>query len=165
ASPWYEWPIDLRPIFYYQGALLPPSRGSAIAGFGHPLLFWFGLIAFFTILWSFITIFFKKKNLLGENKLLLFPVIGYLSQYLPWVVAPRKITFIYHYFSCIPFLILMIGIIFRYLEENNIISRRATRIFLIVFLALFIIYYPLLSGLEVPRFYLNALQLLPRWEW
>lgn len=165
ASPWYEWPLDIRPIFYYQGALLPPNRGSAIAGFGHPLLFWIGLIAFFIILWSFISNIYRKKNPLGENKLLLFPVISYLSQYLPWVVAPRKITFIYHYFSCVPFLILMVGILFRYLEENNLISRKFTKIFLIVFLTLFILYYPLLSGLEVPRIYLNILQLLPRWEW
>lgn len=165
ASPWYEWPLDIRPIFYYQGTLLPNFWGSAIAGFGHPFLFWIGLIAFFIILWSFITNIFKKKNFLGENKLLLFPVIGYLSQYLPWVVAPRKITFIYHYFSCIPFLILMVGILFRYWEENNLISRKFTNIFLMVFLTLFIIYYPLLSGLEVPRVYLNILQLLPRWEW
>ena len=165
ASPWYEWPLDIRPIFYYQGALLPPERGSAIAGFGHPLLFWIGLIAFLIILWSFISGIYKKKNFLGENKLLLFPVICYLSQYLPWAVAPRKITFIYHYFSCVPFLILMVGILFRYLEENNIVSRKFTKIFLIMFLTLFILYYPLLSGLEVPRIYLNVLQLLPRWEW
>lgn len=165
ASPWYEWPLDLRPIFYFQGALLSASLGAAIACFGHPLLFWIGFIAFFIILWSLILNIFKKRNFLGENKLLLFPVIGYLSQYLPWIVAPRKITFIYHYFSCVPFLILMVGILFRYLEESSIISRKFTEIFLIVFIVLFIIYYPLLSGLEVPRLYLNILQLLPRWEW
>ena len=165
ASPWYEWPLDIRPIFYFQGALLPANWGAAIAGFGHPLLFWIGFVAFFIILWSLLASLFKKRNFLGENKLLLFPVIGYLSQYLPWVIAPRKITFIYHYFSCIPFLILMVGILFRYLEEKNIISRKFTEIFLIVFLLLFIIYYPLLSGLEVPRVYLNIIQLLPRWEW
>ena len=163
--PWYEWPLDIRPIFYYQGELLPDNLGASIACFGHPLLFWIGLIAFLVILWSFISYMFNKKNTLGENKLLLFPVICYLSQYLPWAVAPRKITFIYHYFSCVPFLILMVGILFRYLEENNIVSRKFTKIFLIMFLTLFILYYPLLSGLEVPRIYLNVLQLLPRWEW
>ncbi|MGI6085075.1 MAG: phospholipid carrier-dependent glycosyltransferase [Acetivibrionales bacterium] len=165
ASPWYEWPLNIRPIFYFQGELLPPFRGASIAGFGHPLLFWTGLIALIIILWSIITNIFNKRNFLGDNKLLLFPVIGYLSQYLPWVVAPRKITFIYHYFSCVPFLILMVGILFRYLEGTGLIRRKFTEIFLVVFLVLFIIYYPLLSGLEVPRLYLNILQLLPRWEW
>ncbi len=165
ASPWYEWPLNIRPIFYYQGALLGDNKGASIACLGHPLLFWTGLVAFFVMVWSIIRNFFKKKNFIGENKLVLFPVIGYLSQYLPWVVAPRKITFIYHYFSCVPFLIIMTGLLFRYLENRNIISRKFTRIFLIAFFALFVMFYPLLSGLEVPRIFLNLLQWLPRWEW
>ena len=166
ASPWYEWPLDLRPIFYFQGELLPAGRGAAIAGFGHPLLFWTGFIAFFSIFWLMIRNALKGQNSLeGGSKLLWFPIIGYLSQYLPWVIAPRKITFIYHYFSCVPFLILMVGIIFRYLETKNFITRKSIRLFMILYLLLFIIYYPVLSGLEVPRNYLNALRILPRWEW
>jgi len=165
ASPWYEWPLDLRPIFYYLGYLLPEKCGSSVACFGHPMLFWFGLIAFFAILAAIILNMIRKEEYMGGNKLLLFPVIGYLSMYLPWVVAPRKITFIYHYFSCVPFLILMLGIVFRHLEERSIFSRTAIRIFMIVYLTFFIIYYPLLSGIEVPRMYLNIIQLLPRWEW
>ncbi len=164
-SPWFEWPLNIRPIFYYQGALLPENWGASIACLGHPLLFWVGIIAFFIMLWSIIKNIFKKKNFIGENKLVLFPVIGYLSLYLPWVIAPRKITFIYHYFSCIPFLIIMVGLLFRYLEEKKFISRKLTKIFLIVFLAMFILFYPLLSGLEVPRIGLLLLQWLPRWEW
>ncbi len=165
SSMWYEWPLDLRPIFYYQGSLLPNNKGAAIAGFGHPLLFWVGFVAFFVVLWLMVRQALKKEQTLERNKLLLFPFIGFLSQYLPWVVAPRKLTFIYHYFSCVPFLILMVGVLFRYLENKSIISRKATKVFLVLFLLLFVIYYPVLSGLEVPRMYLNALRILPRWEW
>lgn len=164
SSPWYEWPLDIRPIFYYSGALLPEGRSEAIAGFGHPLLFWTGLVAFFTTVFLIVINWFRKTTL-EDNKLLLFPVIGYLSQYIPWVIAPRKLTFIYHYFSCVPFLILMTGIFFRWLETNNIVSRKFTKIFMVVFLVLFAIYYPVLSGVEVPRFYLNMLRILPRWDW
>jgi dolichyl-phosphate-mannose-protein mannosyltransferase len=165
SSPWYEWPLDIRPIFYYQGQLLPEFWGASVACLGHPLLFWLGLVSLFVILFFIIANLFKKRKYIGDNKLLLFPVIGYFSQYLLWVIAPRKITFIYHYFSCVPFLILMLGIMFRYLEERGIFSRTVTKVFLVLFLILFVIYYPLLSGIEVPRFYLNGLQLLPRWEW
>ena len=165
SSNWYEWPLDIRPIFYYQGTALPDNKGSVIAGFGHPLLFWTGLIAFFVILWLIVRNTLKKDRIQDGNKLLWFPIIGYLSQYLPWVVAPRKVTFIYHYFSCVPFLILMIGILFRFMETKEIISRKFIKVFLALFVLLFIIYYPVLSGLEVPRMYLNALRILPRWEW
>lgn len=165
SSPWYEWPLDIRPIFYYQGQLLPQSWGASVACLGHPLLFWFGLASLLVIMFFIISNLFRKRIYNEGNKLLFFPVLGYLSQYFPWVVAPRKITFIYHYFSCVPFLILMLGIVFRFLEERGIFNRKIIRIFLITYLVLFIIYYPLLSGIEVPRFYLNGLQLLPRWEW
>ncbi|NMA65909.1 MAG: phospholipid carrier-dependent glycosyltransferase, partial [Clostridiaceae bacterium] len=99
SSPWYEWPLNIRPIFYYQGQLLPEGRGEAIAGFGNPLLFWTGLMAFFVIIITiFKNIFMKRtsNNEFIDNKMLLFPVIGYLSQYVPWIIAPRKLTFIYH---------------------------------------------------------------------
>ncbi|HOL85602.1 MAG TPA: dolichyl-phosphate-mannose--protein mannosyltransferase, partial [Thermoclostridium caenicola] len=94
-----------------------------------------------------------------------FPVIGYLSLYLPWAVAPRKLTFIYHYFSCVPFLILMLAMVLRYLERTNLIKRRFVSILMISVLVLFVLYYPVLSGLIVPRWYLNALRILPRWAW
>jgi len=165
SSPWYEWPLDIRPIFYYMGELLPENLGASIACLGHPLLYWIGLISFFIILCSLISNIFKKENFLGENKLMLFPVIGYLSLYLPWVIAPRKITFIYHYFPCTPFLILMIGILFKYLKDNNLIRPRMIKVFIIAYIALFMIYYPVLSGLVVPRIYLDRLQILPLWQW
>ncbi len=165
SSSWYEWPLNLRPIFYFQGSLLPEGWGAAIAGFGHPLVFWVGFIAFFTILVLMVRTALKKEQTLEGNKLLWFPVIGYLSQFFPWVVAPRKLTFIYHYFSCVPFLILMIGILFRYLETRRIITRKATKIYLILIAVLFVIYYPVLSGIEVPRLYLDLLRILPRWDW
>jgi dolichyl-phosphate-mannose-protein mannosyltransferase len=164
SSSWYEWPLNLRPIWYYNGDLLPEGKGETIASFGHPLLFWTGLIAFFTTIAIIIRNAMKKDNF-KSNKLLYFPVIGYLSQYLPWVVAPRKVTFIYHYFSCVPFLILMTGILFDYLKRKHIISRKFLTVFLAVYLFLFIVYYPVLSGLQLPRAYLNALRIFPRWDW
>lgn len=165
SSPWYEWPLNLRPIFYYKGNLLPDGWGASIASFGNPLVFWGGLIAFVITLTLLFSSIFKREKTLEGTKLLWFPIIGYLSQYLPWVVAPRKLTFIYHYFSCVPFLILMLGILFRYLESHQIITRRATTIFLVIAAALFVIYYPVLSGIEVPRIYLDILRILPGWDW
>lgn len=169
SSPWYEWPLSLRPIFYFQGSLLPEGMGAAIASFGNPLVWWTGLISLFLIAGHAISRLLKKVRLTLEEsetaKLVWFPIIGYFSFYIPWIVAPRKLTFIYHYFACVPFLILMIGFVFRYLEEKGIFTRRTTLIFLGLTGLLFVIYYPLLSGIEVPRVYLNILQLLPRWEW
>ena len=35
-------------------------------------------------------------------------LIGFASQFLPWVLVPRS-TFIYHYFASVPFIILGVG--------------------------------------------------------
>ena len=43
ASPWYEWPLDIRPIWYFAG---DTQEGySTISAFGNPLLWWAGIPA------------------------------------------------------------------------------------------------------------------------
>ncbi|HOK43833.1 MAG TPA: hypothetical protein PLD49_09225, partial [Thermoclostridium caenicola] len=165
SSHWYEWPLMLRPIYYYAGQLLPEGLGSSIAAFGNPMVWWTGFIAFWVLLWLVVSRRFGKTLGTTETRNAWFPVIGYLSLYLPWAVAPRKLTFIYHYFSCVPFLILMLAMVLRYLERTNLIKRRFVSILMISVLVLFVLYYPVLSGLIVPRWYLNALRILPRWAW
>jgi len=165
SSHWYEWPLMFRPIFYFSGELLPEGMGSSIASFGNPLVWWTGFIAFWALLWFIMSRKYGKTMGATETRNAWFPVIGYLSLYLPWAVAPRKLTFIYHYFSCVPFLILMLAMVLRYLERANLIKRRIVHILMIFVPVLFILYYPVLSGLIVPRWYLDALRILPRWGW
>jgi len=165
-SFWYEWPFDIRPIFFYDAALLKPPFDEAIASFGNPIVWWSGLVGMFSIfimmIWQYTAGRRKGKE---PDKLLWFPVVGWMSQYLPWIFSPRKMTFIYHYFSCTPFLILMAGILFRFLEKEGIMKRKSTNILLCITVALFVVYYPLMSGIPVPRLWLDGLRILPRWEW
>lgn len=165
ASPWYEWPLMIRPIYYFAGALLPEGMGSSIASFGNPFVWWTGFLAFWILIWLLASRRIKKAMGTQESRKGWFPIIGYLSLYVPWIVAPRKLTFIYHYFSCVPFLILMTAMVLRYMEKAKLIRRRAVHILMALVLILFILYYPVLSGLEVPRGYLDALRILPRWAW
>ncbi len=165
SSSWYAWPLIFRPIFYFAGSLLPEGMGSSIASFGNPIVWWGGFIS---VILAIIILFIKPKKHGAKpdsNKLILFAIIGYFSQYVPWIVAPRKLTFIYHYFSCVPFLILLYAVVLRYLERNGLISRRVTYVIMALTFILFVIYYPVLSGLEVPRAYLNGLRILPGWDW
>ncbi len=164
---WYEWPLDLRPIFFYDASsLLRPPLDEAIASFGNPIVWWSGFLGFLAILVMLVYQYTAgKKKGKTPDKLLFFPLIAYLAQYVPWIFSPRKMTFIYHYFSCTPFLILMAGILFRFLEKEGIMKRKSIKIVLIVSMALFVVYYPLMSGIPVPRLWLDGLRILPRWEW
>jgi dolichyl-phosphate-mannose--protein O-mannosyl transferase len=87
----------------------------------------------------------------------LFILIGYLSQILPWIAVSR-IVFIYHYFPSTLFLILALAHIF-----NTIIERRQGRYkqaiygFTAAAGALFVVFYPALTGVLMPQWYFNYL--------
>lgn len=116
SSPWYEWPVIRRPIWYYSSVLSgnPGSGGhrEGISAFGNPLVWWPGIPAslYMLRLWT------KKKDRTAS-----FLLIGYLAQYLPWFFVTR-ITFIYHYFPSVAFVTLMI--VYSLLQMNS--SRRMT---------------------------------------
>ena len=91
--------------------------------------------------------------------------VGFLSAYLPWVMVSR-LTFIYHYFASVPFIILATAQALRYLERH---SRRASHGLAALLCAaaviLFIAFYPLASGLEVPRAWCDAMNWFDGWMW
>ena len=168
ASPWYEWPVDLRPIWYFalDGADTAGSY-STISSFGNPLLWWAGLagLAGAAALWV-------KKRGLGTS----LALGGFLSVYLPWVLVPR-LTFIYHYFTAVPFLVVALLAVFQQLDRAGPLSRRLplgpvgqvslAQLFLFVLtaacLGLFLLYFPVISGAPTTRAYANALELFPTW--
>lgn len=140
SSTWYEWPTMVRPILYYTKTLEGSLR-QGISSFGNPLVWWAGIPAFLYTLYLAIR---KRK------KTAVFLCIGYLAQYLPWVLVSRC-TFIYHYFPSVPFLALMIGYSFLQLREK--LNKKAFAALLIGYalaaFLLFILFYPVLSGSPV----------------
>ena len=146
SSPWYEWPIMVRPIWYYAGYPGGDLR-EGISAFGNPLVWWAGIPAFLYMLrlWA------AKKDRTAA-----FLTVGYLAQLLPWVFVSR-ITFIYHYFPCVIFIVLMIV---HALETQK--KRLTNRRFLILLalygtaaFVLFLMFYPVLSGRPVNASYVN----------
>lgn len=172
ASPWYEWPLDLRPIWYFAGG--GEGMYSTISAMGCPLLWWAGLLAL-----PGAAVLLIRSRHSGAAVLL----TGYLSVYLPWVLVPR-LTFIYHYFTAVPFLVLALLAVLGCCAETPLFSRsiRLGRegsgggvvelplvpTFLLIFCAgcflLFLLYYPVLSGSPTTRAFANSLELLPDWH-
>ncbi len=137
SSPFYEWPFMIKPIWYYSGVMNGGLR-EGISSFGNPLVWWVGIPALLYMIYLAV----RKKD-----RRALFLVIGYFAQYLPWFFVTR-LTFIYHYFPCVVFLVLMIGYGFRNLEEA--LPKRGFRAVVILYAAavigLFLYFYPILSG-------------------
>ena len=160
SSSWYEWPIIKRPIWYYSG-IVTGSWGTGgiregISAFGNPLVWWAGIPAFLYAAYLAI----RKKD-----KTAAFLVIGYLAQYLPWMFVGR-VTFIYHYFPSVIFVVLMIVYSLSKLQKKV-----NTRLYLLLLgtyaaavIVLFAVFYPVLSGQPVDaEFVLRYLRWFPSW--
>ena len=165
ASPWYEWPLDVRPIWYFAK---DTSQGySTISAFGNPLLWWAGLPALGAAAY-----FWSRERFRWAGVVL----AGFGSVYLPWVLVPR-LTFIYHYFTAVPFLVVALCGVFWLLSQRGLFTRRlsfpgglscsASTLALCVFaagcLVLFAVYFPVLSGAPTTREYADALELFDSW--
>ncbi len=154
ASSWYEWPLDIRNIWYYDGDV-GEGMVSTITSMGNPLIWWLGLAAFLWVLVRFL------RGYGRQDKRYVFLLIGFATNYLPWVLVPR-ITFVYHYFASVPFLILCIC-----MAAEDCYDKKWWKPVCIGFMALvfvlFVLYYPVLTGLAVPENYAKLLELMPAW--
>ncbi len=153
SSEWFKWIVDYRPIWYYTGT--NGTLTENISAFGNPLVWISGLLAFLYCIYD--AIFYSNKNAS-------FLVISYLAQLLPWVFVERT-TFIYHYFPCVPFLVLMIAHFIHRIHQKY----KGTKVFYIGFaiatIILFIMFYPSISGFPVIGDYVkNFLIWLPSWN-
>lgn len=153
SSEWWEWPINKRPVWYYNGEGFGENIKSTIAAFGNPAIWWVGLLGIFLSL----DIALTKKD---KKMAVIFVAIAF--QYLPWVLVPR-ITWIYHYFSTTPFMMLAIVYVIKNLIEAFPKTRYWIYGYLGVVVILFIMFYPVLSGFEVSTDYIESLKWFESW--
>jgi len=153
SSQWYKWIVNYRPIWYYSGTNGDLSEN--ISAFGNPIVWISGLLAFFYCVYDGI------KN---HDKNAVFLVIAYLAQLLPWIFVDRT-TFIYHYFPCVPFLVLMIAHFVHRMYLKNKLVKPYFIAFTVVAVLLFIMFYPAISGFAVDGDYVrDFLRWLPSWQ-
>ncbi len=154
-SPWYQWPLMLKPMWFYKADYLPDGWMGSIATFGNPAVWWAGAAA---MVWLGVRLFRGKK--FGKTEA--FLLLGLLSQFLPWVLVPRSM-FIYHYFASVPFFVAAIVLYIRQWEAGHPGQERKVYVYLAIVLGLFIFFYPVLSGLPIPSWYGALLKWMPTW--
>lgn len=138
ASPWWSWPLNLYPIWYFVD--YQKNSIANIFASGNPSVFWTGSITvIFTVLETI-----KKRSL---N--LIIVLLGFFIFWLPWAFSPR-IMFLYHFSPSIPFLSLALGY---QLNEALNDRKKRTYIFILLFLFFlsFILIYPFLTGIPIPK--------------
>ena len=102
GSPWWSWPIMLRPIRFYYGAN-PDGTLRVVLAIGNPLVWWSGTLAVVAGLFKMAREAFVRK--LSADDPLVPIVLGYVFLMLPWVPGTR-IPYIYNYLLPYSFAIL-----------------------------------------------------------
>ena len=171
ASPWYEWPLIVKPMWYYQADFKGAGMASSILAFGNPAVWWTGLAGIvFVLLYS---LFRNALPALGvipgredeQDRAMPVICVGFLSAYLPWVLVSR-LTFIYHYFASVPWIIIATALLLKYLARRNKKAAYAlAAVLAAAAVALFAAFYPLASGVEVPRAWCDAVAWFDGWMW
>jgi hypothetical protein len=95
SSPWWAWPFDLKPVWFYQGSFANDTAAS-IYDAGTYVIWWLGVPAM-----AFAAFQAFRRRSLG----LALISIAFACQWLAWARIDRA-TFQYHYYAALPFLLL-----------------------------------------------------------
>jgi dolichyl-phosphate-mannose--protein O-mannosyl transferase len=149
SSAWWTWPFNITPVFMHINTVSETVK-QGISSFGNPAVWWFGIFA------TCYAIFSLTKKL---NRDVIFILVAYAVQYIPWIFVSR-ISFLYYYFPSIPFVVLLITWFFK----NHVKRPAIVYGYMILVVALFALFYPVLSGYPVSvEFVYKFLRLMPRW--
>ncbi len=167
-SPWWEWPVIGKPMYFASKQYLPAGSplSFSIFCFGNPVI-WFGALGALAICLLRLIFHLHAKHfssasgkricLLSRESVMryIFLWVGLLSQYLPWVLVPRG-TYIYHYFASVPFII--IGIVLFVLDLPKVTEKNRmilSGLIAAVSFFSFLVFLPYACGLAAPTWWLD----------
>jgi Gpi18-like mannosyltransferase/predicted membrane-bound dolichyl-phosphate-mannose-protein mannosyltransferase len=152
ASPWWSWPLVLKPVYWYYGQ----SEGTSnayIYDAGNIVLFWGALAA---TAWCSVAAIRARSATLG------FAVFALLVQYVAWIPIGR-VLFFYHFYTALPFYLLALCIGLVMLWETG--RSRLVVGYLGLAAAAFVFFYPFVSGQPVPAQQAAMFFVLPTWQY
>ena len=152
ASPWWSWPIVLKPVYWYFGQS-DNGNNAYIYDAGNLALFWGALVA---------TAWCAIAALRARSIGLAFVVFAFLVQYVAWIPISR-VLFFYHFFTALPFYLLVLSVWLAYLWDTG---RKGFVVgYLAVAAAAFVYFYPFVSGQPVPGSQAAMFFVLPTWQY
>jgi len=150
-SRWYTWLLGLRPVWYYRNGYLLYGMKASIAGMAGPVIWLVGLAALVGLLWHQVS---GRGSRQGAGVLIL-----YGTQLIPWMLVTRC-TFLYHYFPSSMFCLAALALVLARMKHVAWAKKIAAGL-CVAALVLFVLYYPALSGLPIPAWWADALNVLP----
>lgn len=145
-----DWLFNLRPVWLYVN--YKGNSISSIYTLSNLLFAWGGLASIIFLVYKFV-----QKRLFNIGII----VVSYFGFFLPWFFSPR-IMFNYHYLASSAFLAIALGF-----ALNELLTKKHTVIpiaFLLSLVALFIYFYPLWTGIYVPKNLYESYFWLKTWK-
>ena len=152
GSPWWSWPLVLKPVYWYFGASTGGDN-AYIYDTGNVALFWAGIVAFG---WCAIA------AVRARSLPLAIVVFAGLVQYVAWIPIGR-VLFFYHFFTVLPFYLLALAAGLAYLWETG--RARLVVGYLAVATAVFAYFYPFISAQPFPGAQAGMFFILPTWTY
>ncbi|MCW4000487.1 MAG: phospholipid carrier-dependent glycosyltransferase [Candidatus Bathyarchaeota archaeon] len=182
AAPWWSWPFMFRldgvtvPKWFDITYNLPNGTLSTISAFGNPVVWWvgFGAMVFLAVeafhveallsnLWSRIKKGAAQVSIRGQgwDASALFIVVVFLFSWLPYVLIGRA-TYIYHFYLSVPLLCLALTyFINKYWHKPE--GKAAAIAIFAATVAMFVLFYPVISGAPTTSEYIHNLKWFPSW--
>ena len=151
GAPWWAWPLDLKPVYWYFGSAFGNTNGY-IYDAGNPFLFWAALPAAAIV---------GGLAVRARSAAFGFVSLAMLAQYVAWIPISR-VLFFYHFFTALPFYLLCLAIVLALVWERH---RTAVIVFGIIAFVGFAYFYPFISGVPIPGDFANAYFILPTWQY
>ncbi len=176
-SPWYQWPLSQKPMYYAADDYTPSGYVYAIWAMGNYAVWWVGFAALLLTVYAW-AMHQLLPSLCGGYRQRISPLapegerderpalllICFAAQFLPWVLVPRG-TYIYHYFPSVPFIILCISYVLECLNAWCVSRHeKAERwfavgvgIYLLIVCGMFVAFFPVASGALVRHEWIDAI--------
>ena len=152
SSPWWTWPLMLKPVWLYV-SYLPLSMKSTIVLLGNPAVWWAGF-AFLILA--------VERAVLKKGLACIFITAFFFFQWIPYVFISR-VTFLYHFYVNVPLLCLASAyFLSKYWSKKW--GKVAAIAYFISVVAMFGLFYSIISGMPTPTSWIDSLKWLNGWS-
>ena len=145
SSPWWAWPMNLKPVWFYQEGLAA-GTSAALYDAGSLVIWWLGIPALAFVSWMA----FRRRSLA-----LTLIAVGFAAQWIPWARIDRA-AFQYHYYTALPFVVMSLAYFFAELwhgasRHTWALARIAAAVAIVAPAAMWLLDRPLCAVVGVER--------------
>lgn len=152
SSVWWQWPLTLKPVWYFVARR--PGEAMVVLGAGNPALY-----APLALAVAWVAARWWKERRPAAIVLL----IGFFGQWLPWALSPRG-AFAYHFLPAVPVGCVALAVLVTAGWRRGGLWRGGAVLYVAGVAALFLWLYPISTAIPLPTGEVAQRLILPSWR-